>query len=537
MTTFLLYGKKVIYEDQSLDATALRGWLEVEEGLAGCEASTITGLYSVVRWALSTFDPDHFLPKHGGGSVAEGTRSVVEKCRLIQPDSQLDYIFERSNLSTSEDFSAYPWLMGNASIDPSQRRRAKLIFVPKDLKKTRSICMEPTVLQWAQQGVRLWLEKAIETGPLRHFIVLDDQSENRAFAQYGSLTSLVDTIDLSSASDSVRTEVIRANFQPQVLKYLLATRSTTVELPDGTTFEPLKFAPMGSSLCFPVQCILYTCIVLLAGITYRLGGEALTDDLSITEVDRLVQLSFADTLGSRSDYKLQPLRVFGDDIICDSKITSLVISYLNTLGFLVNIDKSFRGDSAFRESCGGYYLFGRDVTPERFKGIKVDDDGKTLPESVLGLIDHANDLYRAGLMNARRHVVQYVLYGSHRGYMRTQSGVNQILFSSDPDDAQSIYHPQPKNSHLRLRMWDGETLVSTSVTHANSHIAYQRMEVRSSVLGSMPRRSQSYVDDYLWGVWWRGKYGDTEVPSSIGEPVSRADTTKMVVRWRWTPTV
>jgi hypothetical protein len=63
-----------------------------------------------------------------------------------------------------------------------------------------------------------------------------------------------------------------------------------------------------------------------------------------------------------------PVYVYGDDIIIDSKFTESVVRGLSQIGLLVNLEKTYRS-GPFRESCGGDFHFGMDVTPVRVRKI------------------------------------------------------------------------------------------------------------------------------------------------------------------------
>jgi len=60
---------------------------------------------------------------------------------------------------------------------------------------------------------------------------------------------------------------------------------------------------------------------------------------------------------------LKRVSVFGDDCIVSSDDTREFIQLCESIGFIVNEEKSFSGDHPFRESCGGDYLQGYDVRP------------------------------------------------------------------------------------------------------------------------------------------------------------------------------
>jgi hypothetical protein len=544
--TFLLFGKKVFYEDENLDTIALRKWEEVERRLDELILPAfVPGLQKIVDWIMSGWNSDYFLPKHGGGAVAEPKiRGIHQKNSAIAFSKQLNYVYRSNSLFlVNEPNDAYSPSTSSKEVE-SNSQAAKLIFVPKDIGSSRSICMEPIAYQWAQQGVRLWYEKALLSGPIGKNIPLHDQTVSQDAACYGSLTSLVDTIDLSSASDSVAWSLVKAIFPSKVLKHLVATRTTTVRLPDGRLVKPNKFAPMGSALCFPVQSTVYASVVVLVGIAWRYGipfHEVLLrreDDLQF-----LFDTTFADTLGSGSDTRLQPFYIYGDDIICDSRITSNVIRALNMLGFSVNAGKSFTGDSGFRESCGGYYYRGHDVIPLRFKTKAIRK--KMNMEAVAGLTDLANRAYDYGLLNLRRHLVQFLLHYPIIG-VRGKVDKNPILFSDSRELGHSIYAPDASNRHLKQRLFDPEIISD------QTHSRFQRDEVRSLTSGPIKFQPHSVYDEhYKYTQWWRSRYymadsleqrtvaidPDTSgVEPEIRAELVAADPLRQGTRWRWTPT-
>jgi len=60
---------------------------------------------------------------------------------------------------------------------------------------------------------------------------------------------------------------------------------------------------------------------------------------------------------------LKRVSVFGDDCIISTEDTPEFITLCESIGFIVNEEKSFSGEHPFRESCGGDYLQGYDVRP------------------------------------------------------------------------------------------------------------------------------------------------------------------------------
>jgi hypothetical protein len=90
------------------------------------------------------------------------------------------------------------------------------------------------------------------------FIPIRDQSGMQELAWAGSLTGSVVTIDLEKASDSVPWDLIRYLFPSQWVAALDAVRSTALYY--GDTFridKPNMAFPMGSSVCFPIESIVF----------------------------------------------------------------------------------------------------------------------------------------------------------------------------------------------------------------------------------------------------------------------------------------
>lgn len=72
LNSFLLFGKKIYQESANLDATALRGWYEVEERLESLELPDfLENLSDILKVIFEDWEFGFFLPKHGSGSVAE----------------------------------------------------------------------------------------------------------------------------------------------------------------------------------------------------------------------------------------------------------------------------------------------------------------------------------------------------------------------------------------------------------------------------------------------------------------------------------
>jgi len=395
-----------------------------EDGFTSEETDLITSWYPRTFWMFSELS-ENFQPKHGNGSVAEGCSSLAEKYQRLGSDHLTDYLDHVNDYSLPCPRRSF-------------RRVAKLQFVPKSFLTYRSISMEPTTLMWYQQGIlRAFVHDLENRGqhPLRKRFHPADQESNRYLAWEGSLDGSFATIDLSSASDSVSWALVKQWFRfSSLYRWMLCSRSSRVKLPTGAEMSLKKFAPMGSALCFPTECIVFAAITECA--IREIGGNPIT-----------------------SRY-----RIYGDDIIIESRYASAVISRLERNGFQVNTKKTFCDVESlhhFRESCGGEYLDGVDVTPLRlsrwFSGLRV---GPSTPGRVLSLIDLANECH------IRYPSVRLVVI---RALMSLPIRLRPKF---DNTGETGLFSVSPTNWHLLPPVWIEDYQAWYSF-HGNNHDRYQ----------------------------------------------------------------
>lgn len=233
-------------------------------------------------------------------------------------------IFLTANLIREEEYGDFRIVEGN-----------RLSFVPKNVDVSRCICVEPSLNMFYQLGVKHILEARLQSYFGIDFSV--QQAKNRDLAQ---LASMFDkqwvTIDLSSASDSLSLKMLRSYFPRDFLTWLEALRSPYMKLPDGSQLELGMISTMGNGYTFPLQTMLFSCIVRAA---HRIAGVPW-------------ERPFGQSLGNWA--------VYGDDIICRIEVYPHVLRLLSHLGFKVNSTKSF-DCGPFRESCGGDFFKGHQV--------------------------------------------------------------------------------------------------------------------------------------------------------------------------------
>lgn len=484
LLTFLLFGKKLAYIDDDLNATAFRGWLQVEDRLRALTFgdNDLASLKNIVRALLPVFRVTDLRPRFGPGNVSETwIKDVTQKLDQLHSHPKLEYAFnrERPGATREEGFGVM-----NRTVQLSGKSGdvSKLKFVPKDISKARTICMEPNAFMYFQQEVLRALGSSMRRGRISQFVNMRDQSRNQRAAIHGSKYLSLDTLDLSSASDSVHIDLVRGVFQPGWLLYLLATRTSKVLLPDKKVVDVYKFAPMGSAVCFPIQCILFTAICLYGYEAHRRGvptGEfVMTEREAIELIERHLHKDFGDETPFTRRY--EPPVIFGDDIVCDSRVTGDVISTLNRLGFQVNVDKSFTGSQAFRESCGVFAYQGEEVTPLRFQ----------LPWHEAGGMDAKVFASYVGAINRFRSHRYHGVASYLQSVLEQGKGAIPIPYSEDPN-AFAIHVAKRRHydkMHLRYRD------------------RYQRWEERCIGLRARKFPNPSWNSEaYRYNQWWRSR--------------------------------
>lgn len=202
--------------------------------------------------------------------------------------------------------------------------------VPKSSDTDRGCEKQPIINSFIQKGIGATMRRRLyrTTG-----IDLTDQSRNRDAARRASLDGSLATIDLSNASNSISYWVVRLLLPQDWFHLMDITRTHRVQLPDGTWHELEMFSAMGNGFTFELESILFYAIVKSAMELDNTDGEIL---------------------------------VYGDDIVCPTESVNAVISALQGCGFLVNGKKSFWHGS-FRESCGGDFYAGHNITPLKLR--------------------------------------------------------------------------------------------------------------------------------------------------------------------------
>jgi len=197
--------------------------------------------------------------------------------------------------------------------------------VPKNAKTDRIIAIEPDWNCFFQLGLGACIRRRLN----RVGILLPDaQERNKRLAMAGSLTGSFATLDLKAASDTLSLGLCDLLLPPDLMVLILSLRSEKGLVGDDVVYYE-KVSSMGNGFTFELETAMFW------------------------------------ALASSCDPS-EDAAVFGDDIILSSDAALLLLGVLTDLGLEINEKKTFVA-GPFRESCGGHYFRGVDVTPPYFK--------------------------------------------------------------------------------------------------------------------------------------------------------------------------
>lgn len=403
-TVLQFWTRLTLCDADWLDETMLSDYVELESDMTLWEypETTTDCLNYIVRQWFIGFSIDGLRPDFSNGATAETRRGAG-----IQQKIRCRRTIKAALADTLISFNS-PYYTEFDLIEPP----AVWQTVPKGIDKRRGISKEPTVKQYYQKALADHLEYWFKTHSEIH-VDLNSQEKSRQLCLQGSSDCKWSTIDLSSASDTITWKLVKKLIRgiPALESYLAAVRTEMVELTDGSVLKMAKYAPMGSSLCFPLECIVFAAVA-----SYACWVSGIP----------------------------QKYQVYGDDIVIDSRAFNACVQLLTDLHFTVNVDKSFGPTSHFLEACGMEAYMGVDVSPcripRRFDIVKLRRSKS--PQQLDCAIKLANRLSEYGLRRARRHLVCDIL-----------AVYPQVPFSVNPE--LGIYHPDPQNFHLKRR-WNSD---------------------------------------------------------------------------------
>jgi len=365
-------------------ASAVKRYLECEQelhqvqdeiqGLLPDFARTAWELFSdVLTYVEHELYEGTLVPKHGPGSTSDSLTGNGKYEQAEWPNRLEPYMpageYVLPNWRYWQDLSDMKFL------EPGEERPVKVTLVPKTLKTPRVIAMEPTCMQYAQQAIMKPLVESLERNDsLKWLIGFTDQLPNQELAREGSLHRNLATLDLSEASDRVSNQLVLAllNRTPFLSGAVQGSRSTNADVPDHGVIPIVKFASMGSALCFPIEAMVF--LTIIAEVWAESQGRR------FTRQDRKVLKGL--------------VRVYGDDLIVPVEIAQSLTDRLEAYGLKVNRSKSFWNGS-FRESCGGDFYAGEWVTPVRVRSVFPESMRQT--SAVVSTVSLRNQLFELGL--------------------------------------------------------------------------------------------------------------------------------------------
>lgn len=263
----------------------------------------------------------------GGASTSKGRRhghpavKFLDKADITRPALPLFHAINRGTRWAAH--------MGMPGLEPRLVEGNVMFTVPKNSDIDRCACKEPDLNMFLQKAfgnqIRLLLK--------RKGVDLNDQRNNQDLARKGSIDGSLLTLDLSSASDSLTTELVRRCVPEDWFYYMNLVRSPLTSI-DGTFHNNEMFSSMGNGFTFELESLLFYAITRAVAYFGNHRGK---------------------------------ISVFGDDIIAPNSMADDLISALSFCGFRTNPDKSF-WEGPFRESCGAHWHGGQDISPFFIRG-------------------------------------------------------------------------------------------------------------------------------------------------------------------------
>lgn len=217
-------------------------------------------------------------------------------------------------------------------IDEQSVDYLKLTSVNKNWKTRRWITPLTTAALYWSYGIKGYVEDCLKAYGLD---IKRAESYHKILAKRFSLTRSHVTGDLSSASDSLTSELLNSILPRQLYTDVRRTfvRRLKIKCKAGTRrIYTASILPMGNAATFPLETLIFYCLIRAIGSLLRIKGT---------------------------------YSVYGDDLIYPTRIHKYVVGVFDDLGLRFNLDKTCV-NSNFRESCGGDYYHGCDVRPFLF---------------------------------------------------------------------------------------------------------------------------------------------------------------------------
>lgn len=218
-------------------------------------------------------------------------------------------------------------------------RGSKLACVPKNQETSRTISKQPLWNMALQLAIGRYIEGALRRVGID---IGDQQDKNKILAQRGSINGKLATIDLKSASNLFSFALIEALWPTEFVELFKISRSEEVQI--GDTWHTVNMVSMmGNGFTFPMMTMTLLALVYATNTT----------------TTKRFHLDYSE------------IGVYGDDIIIPACDYSHLVRELTASGLIVNESKSY-ATGPFRESCGGDYWEGKEITPFYVEALETD---------------------------------------------------------------------------------------------------------------------------------------------------------------------
>jgi len=303
----------------------------------------------IVRSILTPFSEEEFLKecKHSGGtSIGVPYHNTSVENKLTFPISCTERAIPLLTSYLAWD-KTHAEAIQNLNSEFPKRDKLRIVegsratTVPKSDTIRRMIAIEPTGNMFLQQGLMTMIVRRLKLYGL-DIAFLPYEHSKLAFR--ASITGKLATIDFTSASDCVQRDLLRWLIPPNWFRTLQNVSSERIKINDAYV-DTHMFSTMGNAGTFPLEMLVF----------YSLGMAC-----------HLRHYNAPSSFPEMEDRKR--VSVFGDDCILDTDVAPLFIEVAESVGFIVNKEKSFFSNKpGFRESCGSDYYRGVDVRPLYFK--------------------------------------------------------------------------------------------------------------------------------------------------------------------------
>lgn len=210
------------------------------------------------------------------------------------------------------------------ALDTKPRPIMRMASVPKNRLKRRLIGIEPTLLQFCQQGAAAELRR---TPYFRKWINLEDQYAHVCWAAFSTPTPV--TVDMEDASDRIPTTLVEY-LLPHWYPYLASISSAYAEIRHGSckgTYRLGMMANMGCGFCFEMETLVFHIVATIV---------------------------VAQETGLSPSIAARRVRVYGDDVILPETCYPAFLALCEKIGWRVNSRKTALHPSLFLETCGHY---------------------------------------------------------------------------------------------------------------------------------------------------------------------------------------